>query len=65
MKNIPRHIVLFPDGNRRWAKQNGIASLEGHMKGYENLLDFSESRILFVEDQFYDKLIIWYKGYVD
>lgn len=39
---IPKHIVLFPDGNRRWAKQKGIASLEGHKKGYENLMDFSE-----------------------
>ncbi len=40
--NIPNHIVLFPDGNRRWAKQKGIASLEGHQQGYNNLLDFSE-----------------------
>lgn len=40
--NIPKHIVLFPDGNRRWAKQKGLYSLEGHKKGYENLLDFSE-----------------------
>ena len=40
--HIPQHIVLFPDGNRRWAKQKGIASLEGHMQGYNNLLDFSE-----------------------
>ena len=41
-ENIPQHIVLFPDGNRRWAKQKGLYSLEGHKKGYENLLDFSE-----------------------
>ena len=40
--NTPKHIVLFPDGNRRWAKQKGLHSLEGHKKGYENLLDFSE-----------------------
>jgi len=40
--NIPQHIVLFPDGNRRWARQRGLYSLEGHKKGYENLLDFSE-----------------------
>lgn len=40
--NIPKHIVLFPDGNRRWARQKGIHTLEGHKKGYENLLDFSE-----------------------
>jgi len=42
MEHIPQHIVLFPDGNRRWAKQKGIASLEGHTQGYKNLLDFSE-----------------------
>jgi len=42
MKNIPNHIVLFPDGNRRWAKQQNIASVEGHMQGYKNLLNFSE-----------------------
>ncbi|MBI2050110.1 MAG: di-trans,poly-cis-decaprenylcistransferase [Candidatus Staskawiczbacteria bacterium] len=42
MEQVPQHIVLFPDGNRRWAKQKGIASLEGHMQGYNNLLDFSE-----------------------
>lgn len=40
--NIPNHIVLFPDGNRRWAKQKNLYSLEGHKKGYENLLDFAE-----------------------
>lgn len=39
---IPQHIVLFPDGNRRWARQRGMATLNGHKKGYENLLDFSE-----------------------
>jgi undecaprenyl diphosphate synthase len=40
--NLPQHIVLFPDGNRRWAKQNGLTSINGHKKGYENLLNFSE-----------------------
>ncbi len=42
MEQIPKHIVLFPDGNRRWAKQKGIKSLDGHMQGYNNLLDFAE-----------------------
>src|SRR3989344_2829608 len=35
--NIPQHIVLFPDGNRRWAKQNNLPSLDGHKMGYEKL----------------------------
>jgi undecaprenyl diphosphate synthase len=42
MEKIPQHIVLFPDGNRRWAKKKGIASLLGHQQGYNNLVDFYE-----------------------
>jgi len=42
MEHIPNHIVLFPDGNRRWARAKGFNTLEGHKKGYENLLDFSD-----------------------
>lgn len=38
--NIPNHIVLFPDGNRRWAKQRNIPTLKGHKEGYENLIRF-------------------------
>jgi undecaprenyl diphosphate synthase len=40
--NTPQHIVLFPDGNRRWAREKGLHTLEGHKKGYNNLLDFSQ-----------------------
>lgn len=40
--NIPQHIVLFPDGNRRWAKERGLPTLEGHKKGYENLIPFCQ-----------------------
>ena len=39
--NIPQHIVLFPDGNRRWAREKGMNTLEGHKQGYNNLLDFA------------------------
>ena len=42
MEHTPKHIVLFPDGNRCWAKSKGLPTLEGHKKGYENLLDFAE-----------------------
>jgi undecaprenyl diphosphate synthase len=33
MKNIPNHIALIPDGNRRWAKKRGLPSFIGHTKG--------------------------------
>jgi len=39
--NVPQHIVLIPDGNRRWAKERGLDSLEGHKAGYDKFLSFS------------------------
>lgn len=35
--SIPVHLGLILDGNRRWAIENGMPTLEGHRKGYENL----------------------------
>jgi undecaprenyl diphosphate synthase len=34
---IPRHLGLILDGNRRWAKEQGLPTFEGHRKGYDNL----------------------------
>lgn len=33
MKNIPSHLGIILDGNRRWAKERGLPSFEGHRKG--------------------------------
>ena len=30
---IPRHVAIIMDGNRRWAKQRGLSSIEGHKAG--------------------------------
>jgi undecaprenyl diphosphate synthase len=32
---LPRHVGIILDGNRRWAKQQGITTLEGHRQGAE------------------------------
>lgn len=37
---VPRHIVLFPDGNRRWARQKGVPPLKGHKRGQEKFKEF-------------------------
>ncbi len=39
--SIPTHVVLFPDGNRRWAKERGMPQLRGHKAGYDKLKDFT------------------------
>ncbi len=34
-KNFPQHVVIVPDGNRRWAKQRGLIPWRGHLVGAE------------------------------
>lgn len=36
-KNIPTHIAIIPDGNRRWAKKRGLKPWDGHEKAAQNL----------------------------
>lgn len=35
---VPNHMAIIPDGNRRWAKEHNLKSLEGHRKGFDNLV---------------------------
>ena len=42
MKNIPTHIAIIPDGNRRWARKRGLLPWLGHQAGtkaLEKILD--------------------------
>ena len=36
-KNIPVHVGIIMDGNRRWAKERNLPTFEGHQKGYEKV----------------------------
>lgn len=36
-KNIPACIGIILDGNRRWAKEQGLPSFEGHRRGMDNI----------------------------
>jgi len=38
MDNLPKHIAIIPDGNRRWAKKKGLPTFEGHRFAAENTL---------------------------
>lgn len=32
---IPHHLAVIPDGNRRWAAEQGVSIIEGHRRGFE------------------------------
>lgn len=42
-KNIPQHVAIMMDGNRRWARKRGLAVIAGHAeavdKTVENLIE--------------------------
>ncbi len=35
---IPNHVVIIPDGDRRWARARGLSASEGHKAGIENMI---------------------------
>ena len=37
LENLPKHIAIILDGNRRWAKARGLTTKEGHTEGFDNL----------------------------
>jgi undecaprenyl diphosphate synthase len=37
---IPLHVGLILDGNRRWAKAQGLPSYKGHDKGFDVFVEF-------------------------
>jgi undecaprenyl diphosphate synthase len=38
---IPQHIGYIVDGNRRWAKAHGLPAYEGHLAGYNAIIDIA------------------------
>jgi tritrans,polycis-undecaprenyl-diphosphate synthase [geranylgeranyl-diphosphate specific] len=41
--NIPRHVAVIPDGNRRWAARHRLPTFSGHEKGVDALQDVLEA----------------------
>ena len=42
INNLPEHIAIIMDGNRRWAKKNNLNTAQGHKEGAENLKRISK-----------------------
>jgi undecaprenyl diphosphate synthase len=39
----PDHIMIIPDGNRRWARARGLHTLEGHKAGFDATTDIAKA----------------------
>lgn len=42
IENIPVHVGIIMDGNRRWAKEKGKKASEGHLAGANNLIELTK-----------------------
>ena len=36
-QNLPTHIAIIMDGNRRWARERGLEVKQGHKEGAKTL----------------------------
>lgn len=41
MANVPAHVALIPDGNRRWARLRGIPLIAGYKLGIDKFIEFA------------------------
>ena len=53
---LPTHLGFIVDGNRRWAKEQGLPTLEGHRRGYELLKEIAMEAI--------DRGVAYVSGYI-
>lgn len=37
--HVPQHVSFILDGNRRWAKREGLSNVEGHMRGMDKTFE--------------------------
>ncbi|MEZ0345355.1 MAG: undecaprenyl diphosphate synthase family protein, partial [Infirmifilum sp.] len=40
--NIPSHVAVILDGNRRWAREEGLSIEDGYREGAKRVEDFLE-----------------------
>ena len=45
--SFAKHVGIIMDGNRRWAKLNGLKNIEGHKKGAANVKEILKVAITY------------------
>lgn len=39
---VPKHVVIIPDGNRRWARERNFPAIEGHRVGFNRFKEIAK-----------------------
>ena len=42
---LPKHVAIIMDGNRRYAKTRNIKKIEGHISGFEKLVEVKKIHV--------------------
>ena len=42
-RDVPRHVAIIMDGNRRWAKARRLPVIEGHRRGIVALREITRA----------------------
>jgi undecaprenyl pyrophosphate synthase len=42
---LPKHVAIIMDGNRRYAKNKNIEKIEGHVSGFEKLVEVNLNKL--------------------
>ncbi|KKS32396.1 MAG: Isoprenyl transferase [Candidatus Amesbacteria bacterium GW2011_GWA2_42_12] len=40
---VPNHVVIMPDGDRRWGRARGLSASEGHRAGIKNMMTLAQT----------------------
>lgn len=41
--NLPNHVAIIMDGNKRWAEKHSLSIIEGHKQGLERVIEVLET----------------------
>ncbi len=55
LSNVPNHLALIPDGNRRWSNSHRFSVLKGYQMGFDKFINFG----IWAKDFGVNTLTVW------
>src|SRR5271169_3710709 len=55
LQNVPKHLALIPDGNRRWSNSHRFTVFRGYQRGFDKFINFG----IWAKDFGVNTLTVW------